>query len=156
MRASGDSPRNFELWSRRTPELELPSRNYHTNGRTFKLSTDLMCIVPLHEGYPVCPCGGQNHGNLQSLFTVPVYPFGTWGGRPGAQRAQKVLNKLDFTTFCGYKFRSSSAKVPREAGDLLHPGPQMNLNRHCLFKKNARLSRLEQQYEDMKGLINKL
>ncbi|GFS48646.1 hypothetical protein TNCV_769971 [Trichonephila clavipes] len=39
MRAFGDSPRNFELWSRTTPELELPSPNYHTNGRTFKLST---------------------------------------------------------------------------------------------------------------------
>ncbi|GFW55125.1 hypothetical protein TNCV_262231 [Trichonephila clavipes] len=37
MRAFGDSPRNFEIWSRTTPELELSSPNYHTNGRTFKL-----------------------------------------------------------------------------------------------------------------------
>ncbi|GFT90773.1 hypothetical protein TNCV_2777551 [Trichonephila clavipes] len=37
MRAFGDSPRNFEIWSRTTPELELSCPNYHTNGRTFKL-----------------------------------------------------------------------------------------------------------------------
>ncbi|GFX28849.1 hypothetical protein TNCV_4250881 [Trichonephila clavipes] len=78
-------------------------------------------IVTSSEGYPVCPCGGQNHGSLQSLLTVPVYPFGTWGGRPGNQRAQKVLDKLDFTTFCGYKFRSSSAKGARRSSSPRAP-----------------------------------
>ncbi|GFU82732.1 hypothetical protein TNCV_265291 [Trichonephila clavipes] len=32
-----------------TPELH-PSPNYHTNGRTFQLSTDLACIAALHGG----------------------------------------------------------------------------------------------------------
>ncbi|GFU59724.1 hypothetical protein TNCV_3186801 [Trichonephila clavipes] len=32
-----------------TPEL-APSSNYHTNGRTFQLSTDLTCIAALHGG----------------------------------------------------------------------------------------------------------
>ncbi|GFW77233.1 hypothetical protein TNCV_2726631 [Trichonephila clavipes] len=31
-----------------TPELASPSPNYHTNGRTFQLSTDLTCIAALH------------------------------------------------------------------------------------------------------------
>ncbi|GFU14897.1 uncharacterized protein TNCV_3386831 [Trichonephila clavipes] len=33
-----------------TPELVRPSPNYHTNGRTVELWTDLMCITPLHDG----------------------------------------------------------------------------------------------------------
>ncbi|GFW01545.1 hypothetical protein TNCV_5137281 [Trichonephila clavipes] len=31
-----------------TPELASPSPNYHTNERTFQLSTDLTCIAALH------------------------------------------------------------------------------------------------------------
>ncbi|GFS56010.1 hypothetical protein TNCV_2564531 [Trichonephila clavipes] len=31
-----------------TPELAPPSPNYHTNGRTFQLWTDLTCIAALH------------------------------------------------------------------------------------------------------------
>ncbi|GFU69885.1 hypothetical protein TNCV_113041 [Trichonephila clavipes] len=33
-----------------TPELAPPSPNYHANGRTFQLSTDLTCIAALHDG----------------------------------------------------------------------------------------------------------
>ncbi|GFX63932.1 hypothetical protein TNCV_41081 [Trichonephila clavipes] len=33
-----------------TPELAHLSPNYHTNGRTFQLSTDLTCISALHGG----------------------------------------------------------------------------------------------------------
>ncbi|GFY28979.1 hypothetical protein TNCV_4721071 [Trichonephila clavipes] len=33
-----------------TPELAPPSPNYHTNGSTFQLSTDLTCIAALHGG----------------------------------------------------------------------------------------------------------
>ncbi|GFV13867.1 hypothetical protein TNCV_523461 [Trichonephila clavipes] len=29
-----------------TPELTPPSPNYHTNGRTFEISTDFTCIAP--------------------------------------------------------------------------------------------------------------
>ncbi|GFY33169.1 hypothetical protein TNCV_1240201 [Trichonephila clavipes] len=32
------------------PELAPPSPNYHTNGRTFQLSTDLAYIAALHGG----------------------------------------------------------------------------------------------------------
>ncbi|GFT67469.1 hypothetical protein TNCV_2360781 [Trichonephila clavipes] len=31
-----------------TPELAPASPNYHINGKTFQLSTDLMCIAALH------------------------------------------------------------------------------------------------------------
>ncbi|GFU27401.1 hypothetical protein TNCV_3323151 [Trichonephila clavipes] len=33
-----------------TPELAPPSPNYHANGKTFQLSTDLACIAFLHGG----------------------------------------------------------------------------------------------------------
>ncbi|GFW97472.1 hypothetical protein TNCV_4991481 [Trichonephila clavipes] len=36
------------MWT--TPGLAPPSPNYHTNGRTFQLSTDLACIAALHGG----------------------------------------------------------------------------------------------------------
>ncbi|GFV47423.1 hypothetical protein TNCV_4830791 [Trichonephila clavipes] len=51
-RAFGDVPRNFEPWLSDEDEHELapPSPNYHTNGRTFELSTNLMCIATLHGG----------------------------------------------------------------------------------------------------------
>ncbi|GFX14484.1 uncharacterized protein TNCV_1616671 [Trichonephila clavipes] len=48
-----NGPRNFEPWSSDvddTCELAPPSPNYHTNGRTFQLSTDLACIAALHGG----------------------------------------------------------------------------------------------------------
>ncbi|GFW97180.1 hypothetical protein TNCV_631851 [Trichonephila clavipes] len=32
-----------------TPKLAPTSPNYHTNGRSFQLSTDLTCIVALHD-----------------------------------------------------------------------------------------------------------
>ncbi|GFX55705.1 hypothetical protein TNCV_3427761 [Trichonephila clavipes] len=46
-RAFGDSPRNFEGWS--SDEDGIPSTNYHTNGRTFEVTTDLTCAASLHE-----------------------------------------------------------------------------------------------------------
>ncbi|GFY23263.1 hypothetical protein TNCV_3939591 [Trichonephila clavipes] len=51
-RAFGDEPRNFESWSsdETTPELSHPSPNYHTNRRTFELSTDFTCFAPLRCG----------------------------------------------------------------------------------------------------------
>ncbi|GFW35395.1 hypothetical protein TNCV_2611941 [Trichonephila clavipes] len=40
-----------------TPELAPPSSNYHTNGKTFALLTDLTCIAsPLH-GRPLVVLG---------------------------------------------------------------------------------------------------
>ncbi|GFW65368.1 hypothetical protein TNCV_396341 [Trichonephila clavipes] len=36
--------------TRTASELEPNSPNYHTNGRTFELLTDLTCIAPLHGG----------------------------------------------------------------------------------------------------------
>ncbi|GFW01864.1 hypothetical protein TNCV_3028351 [Trichonephila clavipes] len=51
-RLSGDGSRNFAPFhgqvTRKIPELSPPSRNYYSNGRTFQLSTDLMCFTPLH------------------------------------------------------------------------------------------------------------
>ncbi|GFX48582.1 hypothetical protein TNCV_584791 [Trichonephila clavipes] len=46
-------------------------------------------------------------------------------GRLG--RAPRGPNKLDLTRFTGNEFRSASAKGPLH---LLHPGPEMSLNRH--------------------------
>ncbi|GFW91748.1 hypothetical protein TNCV_4501671 [Trichonephila clavipes] len=61
-------------------------------------------------------------GNLlrTGFVAVPVYPLGAQG--PG--EAQKAPDKLDFTRFPGYKFRSSSAKgacrssTPRTRNEL--------------------------------------
>ncbi|GFX54787.1 hypothetical protein TNCV_2556731 [Trichonephila clavipes] len=36
--------------TRTTPEMSSSSPNYHTNGKTFELLTDLRCIAPLHGG----------------------------------------------------------------------------------------------------------
>ncbi|GFU88871.1 hypothetical protein TNCV_4445461 [Trichonephila clavipes] len=49
-----------------TPELAPPSSNYHTNGRTFEVSTDLTCIVPLHGG------------SLVVLVTLPLVRSNSW------------------------------------------------------------------------------
>ncbi|GFY03363.1 hypothetical protein TNCV_1173211 [Trichonephila clavipes] len=48
----GDGHLNFDPWSsdEDAPEIAPSSPNYHTNGRTFELSTDLTCIAPLHGG----------------------------------------------------------------------------------------------------------
>ncbi|GFY26909.1 uncharacterized protein TNCV_930501 [Trichonephila clavipes] len=47
-----DGPRTFEPWSsdETTPELAPSSPNYHTNGRTLQLSTDLTSINSLKDG----------------------------------------------------------------------------------------------------------
>ncbi|GFV13060.1 hypothetical protein TNCV_1987151 [Trichonephila clavipes] len=37
---------NHDQVTRTTPELAPPSLNYHTNGKTFELSTDLTCVNP--------------------------------------------------------------------------------------------------------------
>ncbi|GFW93748.1 hypothetical protein TNCV_4542751 [Trichonephila clavipes] len=52
MRAFGDGPRNFEPWSSDVDDTSAgtPSPNYHTNGRTSQLSTDLECITALRGG----------------------------------------------------------------------------------------------------------
>ncbi|GFW44780.1 hypothetical protein TNCV_4510941 [Trichonephila clavipes] len=54
-RAFGDGPRNLEPWSSDVDDTraDTPSLNYHTNGRTFQLSTDLTCIAALHGGSSV-------------------------------------------------------------------------------------------------------
>ncbi|GFV24521.1 hypothetical protein TNCV_814051 [Trichonephila clavipes] len=51
-RAFGDGPRNCEPWSSDEDDTGAGtlSPNYHTNGRTFELSTDLTYIAPLHGG----------------------------------------------------------------------------------------------------------
>ncbi|GFW43433.1 hypothetical protein TNCV_4612941 [Trichonephila clavipes] len=51
-RAFGDGPRKFEPWSSDVDDTWAGSLspNYHTNGRTFPLSTDLACIAALHGG----------------------------------------------------------------------------------------------------------
>ncbi|GFV42674.1 alpha-2 adrenergic receptor [Trichonephila clavipes] len=50
-RALGEGPRNFEPWSSNVDDTGAgtPSPNYHTNGRTFQLSTDLTCIAALQD-----------------------------------------------------------------------------------------------------------
>ncbi|GFS82099.1 transposase, partial [Trichonephila clavipes] len=49
----------------RKPELAPPSPNYHTNGKTFQLSTDLTCIAALH----VCGLGiHQNDHQARRRF----------------------------------------------------------------------------------------
>ncbi|GFS74285.1 hypothetical protein TNCV_3279781 [Trichonephila clavipes] len=52
MRDFGDRPRmwNHGQVTRKAPELATASPNYHTNGRMFELSTDLMCIASLGGG----------------------------------------------------------------------------------------------------------
>ncbi|GFX47166.1 hypothetical protein TNCV_2747421 [Trichonephila clavipes] len=52
MRAFGDGPCNFEPWSSDVEDTlaGTPYPKYHTNGRTFKILTDLTCIEPLHGG----------------------------------------------------------------------------------------------------------
>ncbi|GFW93210.1 hypothetical protein TNCV_3333701 [Trichonephila clavipes] len=53
-----------------TPKLAAPSPNYHTNGRTFQLLTDLTCIAALHGGYSrAFGDGPRNHG--QVTWTTP-------------------------------------------------------------------------------------
>ncbi|GFW42253.1 hypothetical protein TNCV_1207091 [Trichonephila clavipes] len=47
----------------------------------------------------------------------------------GCPGSRKGPDKLDLTTFFGYKFRSSCAK---RSVDLLRPGPEKSLNRHGL------------------------
>ncbi|GFT55678.1 ccmar2 transposase [Trichonephila clavipes] len=47
-RSFGDGPRNFEPWS--SDVDDTPSPIYHTNERTFELSTDLTGIAALHGG----------------------------------------------------------------------------------------------------------
>ncbi|GFT26070.1 BED-type domain-containing protein [Trichonephila clavipes] len=56
-RAFGDGSRNFEPWSNDVDDIRAgtPFPNYHTNGRTFQLSTDLACIAGLHGGSLVVP-----------------------------------------------------------------------------------------------------
>ncbi|GFT26490.1 hypothetical protein TNCV_3603421 [Trichonephila clavipes] len=54
-RAFGDGPRHFESWSSDKDDTwaGTPSPNYHTNGRTLELRTDLTCIASLHCGSSV-------------------------------------------------------------------------------------------------------
>ncbi|GFS85556.1 hypothetical protein TNCV_2794021 [Trichonephila clavipes] len=63
---------------------------------------------------------------MQYRFIHWVLEVGTQG--PGW--AQKGPDKQDLTRFSGYKSRSSSAKEPV---DLLLPGPEISLNRHCVY-----------------------
>ncbi|GFW73006.1 hypothetical protein TNCV_831271 [Trichonephila clavipes] len=48
-RAFGNRPRHFEPWSSDEEDTKAgtPLPNYHTKGRMFQLSTDLMCIASL-------------------------------------------------------------------------------------------------------------
>ncbi|GFV60031.1 hypothetical protein TNCV_874392 [Trichonephila clavipes] len=101
MRAFGDSPCNFEIWSRTTPELELSSPNYHTNGRTFKLGrfnvhrtpTRYSCHEALrprplrlavHAEWKRCciPC---QRSKVQRHTVSPIQPFA-----PTVERFQHV------------------------------------------------------------------
>ncbi|GFV93405.1 hypothetical protein TNCV_4540161 [Trichonephila clavipes] len=59
------------------------------------------------------------------LTAVPVCPLGQDPRGP---------NKLGLTKYSGYKFRFTNAKGVPE--DLLHPGPEMSLNRHYITGKN--------------------
>ncbi|GFX24879.1 hypothetical protein TNCV_3451511 [Trichonephila clavipes] len=58
-RVFGDGPRNFEPWTSQEDDTRdgIPSPNYHStsNGKTFELSTDLICIDPLHGGSSEVP-----------------------------------------------------------------------------------------------------
>ncbi|GFW45401.1 hypothetical protein TNCV_4735081 [Trichonephila clavipes] len=50
MRALGDGSRNIQPMSSDEDDTRAvtTSPNYHTNRRTFQLSTDFTCIAPLH------------------------------------------------------------------------------------------------------------
>ncbi|GFW12484.1 hypothetical protein TNCV_817371 [Trichonephila clavipes] len=52
MRAFGNGHHNFKPWSSDEDDTRAgtPSPNYHTNGRTIELSTNLTCIASLHNG----------------------------------------------------------------------------------------------------------
>ncbi|GFX33062.1 hypothetical protein TNCV_5042301 [Trichonephila clavipes] len=77
-RAFGDGPRNFEPWSSDVddPWTGTPSPNYHTNGWTFHLSTDLTCIAALHGESLVVM--GSNSRDKASHDPIPI-PLGYRG-----------------------------------------------------------------------------
>ncbi|GFW02239.1 hypothetical protein TNCV_2383621 [Trichonephila clavipes] len=55
-----------------TPELVTPSPNYHTNGRTFQLSTDLACIAALHGGSLVWYWARTHDKSSQDPIPIPL------------------------------------------------------------------------------------
>ncbi|GFU12264.1 hypothetical protein TNCV_4664341 [Trichonephila clavipes] len=82
MRAFGNSPRNFEIWSRTTPELELSSPNYYTNVRTFKLDRFNVHRTPTRDeahfwlnGYVNKQnCRIWSEANPQMYVETPLHP----------------------------------------------------------------------------------
>ncbi|GFW99835.1 hypothetical protein TNCV_3420641 [Trichonephila clavipes] len=57
-----------------TPELATPSPNYHTNGRTFDLSTDLMSIASLHDGSSLVLGSNSRHARHESVTLTTRLP----------------------------------------------------------------------------------
>ncbi|GFX74497.1 transposable element Tcb1 transposase [Trichonephila clavipes] len=53
-----------------TPELAPLSPNYHTNGKTFQLSTDLTCIAALHGGSLVVL--GREYGDFENHWIMEM------------------------------------------------------------------------------------
>ncbi|GFX11409.1 hypothetical protein TNCV_2804701 [Trichonephila clavipes] len=53
--------------TRTTLELAPLSPNYHTNGKTFELSTDLTCIAPFHDGYSAVLGSNSRHAGHESV-----------------------------------------------------------------------------------------
>ncbi|GFY02437.1 hypothetical protein TNCV_3503181 [Trichonephila clavipes] len=78
-RAFVNGPRNFETWSSevnhtwaRSPPPPFP--NYHSNGRTFELRTDLSRIAPLHGGSSAARESSSCHAGYE-LITLTTRLF---------------------------------------------------------------------------------
>ncbi|GFU58488.1 hypothetical protein TNCV_697491 [Trichonephila clavipes] len=71
-----------------TPELAPPSPNYHTNGRTFQLSTDLTCIAALHGNW-ARSCDKASHS------PIPI-PLG-YRGRCYSEARKLIVPQLSQT-----------------------------------------------------------
>ncbi|GFS77207.1 uncharacterized protein TNCV_3758031 [Trichonephila clavipes] len=61
--------------TRTTSELAPPSPNYYTNGRTFKLSTDLRSIAPLHDGSSEALGSNLRHTCQESVTLITSLPW---------------------------------------------------------------------------------
>ncbi|GFV42014.1 hypothetical protein TNCV_2838331 [Trichonephila clavipes] len=89
-------------------ELASPSPNYHTNGRTLQLSTDLKCITPLHGGSLVVLGSNWRQGKSRS---------NTYTTRLLRPPRTSDINHLDF--FFRYNLITHVYKTPMATGEEL-------------------------------------
>ncbi|GFU07020.1 hypothetical protein TNCV_3885841 [Trichonephila clavipes] len=89
----------------------------------------------LWDYFPICELERRHSGMVRVVCSsepkpMPVYPFGSWGGHPGARISWTS------TDFLVINFDPS---VPRKHVDLWRPGPEISLNR--LWPKRSILRR---------------